>query len=170
MLKQWQYNNNINNGVWGIFGITDNAEINSLIIGEKNNNNSITFFTTGSEIQNLGVIAGYIIDSHISNCTNNLNINYDGTSNKQIAIGCIGYAYSNNDKNIIENIINNGTININTNNELDRTKVHIGGIVGITNYNSQIEETKNIISYCENHNNINSTAGRTGGIIAYANN
>lgn len=166
----FKYNNNINNGVWGIFGITDNAKINSLIIGEKNNNNSITFFTTGSEIQNLGVIAGYIIDSHISNCTNNLNINYDGTSNKQIAIGCIGYAYSNNEKNIIENIINNGTININTNNELDRTKVHIGGIVGITNYNSQIEETKNIISYCENHNNINSTAGRTGGIVAYANN
>jgi len=156
---------------YGLFGVIDGALVENLVLGTEGDKSVFSVSAAGTA--DAGVLAGTVINSSISNVTNNIKIEVLGSDvNKRFAVGIVGFLCSTAtgaSVSSMTNVVNNAPIDADAGacTAAGAASVMVGGIVGFSTGtdNSHI----NMIESCVNKGDIKSHVGRSSGIVATAN-
>lgn len=155
------------NGVCGLFGILEEAEVKNLNIGKNGYSGNIKIDYSGDYFQNMGVFAGLLIASSISDCNNYNSVSVDYRMTNYSTIGLVGLMIgTENGASSIIDINNYGDLDFDINQIEGGNGLQAAGICGHSTTTQTTVSNKNIISNCTNHGNIKTNPARCGGITA----
>ena len=149
----------------GFFGILNGATVRDLTIGTGSTCTSHT-----SALASVGAVAGYALDSNISNCASYAEMSSDGSAdNVRFTMGgVLGEAASDAKGSVVDGCVNYGKLtSVNTaNTKNGGTGLSIGGVIGLTDAKGT---EFNTVRNCVNNGILEVEATRTGGIVATLN-
>ena len=169
-IKNLKLSTNGDSAVYGLFGVVRGATIKNLVLGTGAD---ASIFNVGSEgAMDAGVLAGCVIDSKLSDITNNVPIKTTGVaSQEKMTIGGIAGFVTNSGEALssLDALRNNASISGQSGNSSNgmNTSVQIGGIVGFASAHADSDEVNTLLN-SNNYGEITAQGGRVGGIVATA--
>ena len=149
----------------GLFGALNGATIRNLTIGEGSRFTSHT-----TKLAGIGAVAGYVIDSDISNCVSYAEMSSDGSAdNVRFCMGgVLGVVASDAKGSVVDGCVNYGKLtSVNTENTKNgATGLSVGGVIAFTDAKGT---ESNTVKNCVNNGVLEVQATRTGGVVATAN-
>lgn len=160
--------NAVENAAWGFFGGLSGATVENLVF-----DSTCSITISPSSPCDVGLLAGVVLDSKVSNITNNAPIIYkDATiaDNKRQTGGIIGLAFAMEQDTQIEKVVNNADVNVSRGNctKNGMTSVQVGPIIGFSCTKATPAKFVKVTS-CENYGNVTTTAARASAFIAACN-